>query len=204
MSTNSSNPFGAFLKGHLVLVIVIALFVVGLAAVATFIGASNRYNALVVRAEAKQTDNTNVFDNFRKKVRDISGIGDKEIAALEGIITGNAEARKGNGGGSMFTMVTESVPHITEIKTLNRLVDIVASSRADWANAQTELIEIKRQGDHMMSQFPDSLVLSILGKQPIKITVVTSAETKENFRTGEDNESWIPTPGGATPDPEKE
>lgn len=199
MSTNS-NPVGTFLKGHLALVIILAVLVFGLVAVSTFIGASNRYNALVVRADAKQTDNTNVFDNFRKKVRDISGIGDKEIAALEGIITGNAEARKGNGGGSMFTMVTESVPHITEIKTLNRLVDIVASSRADWANAQTELIEIKRQGDHMMSQFPDSLVLSILGKQPIKITVVTSAETKENFRTGEDNESWITPAPSAQPE----
>jgi hypothetical protein len=196
--SNNSNPVGAFLKGHLALVVISAVFLLGLVLVATFIGASNRYNALVVRAEAKQTDNTNVFDNFRKKVRDISGVGDKEIAALESIITGNAEARSGNGGGSMFTMVTESVPQITEIKTLNRLVDIVAASRADWANAQTELIEIKRQGDHMMSQFPDSLVLSILGKQPITIVVVTSAETKENFRTGEDNESWI-TPSNTNP-----
>jgi hypothetical protein len=182
--SNNSNPVGAFLKGHLALVVISAVFLLGLVLVATFIGASNRYNAF--------------FDNFRKKVRDISGVGDKEIAALESIITGNAEARSGNGGGSMFTMVTESVPQITEIKTLNRLVDIVAASRADWANAQTELIEIKRQGDHMMSQFPDSLVLSILGKQPITIVVVTSAETKENFRTGEDNESWI-TPSNTNP-----
>lgn len=196
--SNNSNPVRAFLKGHLALVIISAILLLGLVLVGTVVGASNRYNALVVRAEAKQVDNTNVFDNFRKKVREISGIGDKEIAALESIITGNAEARSGNGGGSMFTMVTESVPQITEIKTLNRLTDIVAASRADWANAQTELIEIKRQGDHMMSQFPDSLVLSLLGKQPIKITVVTSAETKENFRTGEDNESWI-TPSNTNP-----
>ena len=192
------NKFESFLKAHVALAVIAAVGIFLFAAAMIFIGASNRYNALVVRADAVQLDNTNRLDNMRKKVREVAGVSQQEVAALERIIVGNSEARGQNtaGGGQMVTVsaVREAVPSITEIKTLNRLVDIIAATRTDWQNSQTALIEVKRQGDHMMSQFPDSLVLGILGKQPIKIVVVTSAETKENFRTGEDNESWVPAP----------
>jgi hypothetical protein len=31
----------------------------------------------------------------------------------------------------------------------------------------------------------------MFGKQEVKVTIVTSAETKENFETGEDNSTWV-------------
>lgn len=165
---------------------------------AILVGTYNGYSKLEVKASAIQVDNTNVLDNTRKAVRDAAAIADSEVNALLKLVVGNAEARGKNssGGGAIsVTAVREAVPSIAEIKTLNKLMNIVVASRKDWQNSQTRLIETKRIADEALSTFPGAFLLPIMGKKPIEIIVVTSSETKSNFDSGEDNSSWIkPTP----------
>lgn len=173
--------------GGLFLLMIILLF--------SAIGSMNSYTRLENLAKATQVDNTNVLGNTRKSIREAAGVSDKEVEALTKIITGYADARGQNTAGSGQTvtvgMVREAVPNITEVKTLTNLQNIVVAGRKDWQHSQTRLLEIKRQADDMIGMFPTGMILKMLGKQEIQVVIVTSAETKENFRTGEDNSNWI-------------
>jgi len=175
-----------------------AAVVVGLIimVIIAFVGTMNSYSRIEVKAAALQTDNKNVLDNTRKAIREAASVSDKEVEALTNIITGYADSRGPNPDGGdnniiSMGMVTEAVPSITDIKTLGRLQNIVVAGRKDWQAAQTHLIEVKRRGDEMMAVFPSSLILSMVGKQPIDITVITSQETEGNFATGKDDGSWL-------------
>lgn len=165
----------------------------------SFIGTINSYSRLEVRAEAVQTDNQNVLDNTRKAIREAASVSDKEVEALTEIITGYAESRGPNpdgGDGNVVSigMVTEAVPGVTSVETLKRLQNIVVAGRKEWQVSQTRLIEVKRQADEKLAVFPSNVILGMMGKQKIEITVITSSETKDNFATGEDNNSWLETP----------
>ena len=172
-----------------------SIIFLGLIFLFSAIGSFNSYTKLENLAKATQEDNKNVLDNTRKAIREAAAVSDKEVEALTNIITGYAQARGGNtaGDGQLVTvgMVREAVPTITEVKTLANLQNILVAGRKDWQFSQTRLLEIKRQGDDMITQFPSGMILKMFGKQEIQVVIVTSAETKENFRTGEDNSSWI-------------
>ncbi len=185
-------------KTHITLGVIGIVGVIGLMLLFSVIGTFNDYSRIETKAKAVQTDNTNVLDNTRKAIREAASVSDTEVEALEKIIVGYAEARgEGGNGGDNNTvsigMVKEAVPSITSIDTLKRLQNIVVAGRREWQAAQTKLIEVKRQGDEMLAVFPSGFILRTFGKQPIEIQVVTSAETKENFKTGEDNSQWIPS-----------
>jgi hypothetical protein len=171
------------------------IMILGVIFVITLIGSYNSYTRLENLVKATQTDNTNVLDNTRKSIREAAAVSDKEVEALTNIITGYAEARGGNtaGDGQLVTvgMVREAVPSIQSIETLKNLQNIVVAGRKDWQFSQTRLLEQKRQADDMITTFPSGMMLKMLGKQEIQVVIVTSAETKENFATGEDNNSWV-------------
>ena len=73
----------SFLKSNIALVVFAAIGCFLFAAVLVVIGTSNNYNGLVVKAEAVQLDNTNRLDNMRKKVREVAGVSQQEVAALK-------------------------------------------------------------------------------------------------------------------------
>jgi len=159
------------------------------------IGNYNDYTRIENLAKAAQKNNENVLDNTRKSIREAANISDKEVEALTNIITGYAEARGGNtaGSGQLVTvgMVTEAVPGISGVKTLQNLQNILVAGRTDWKNAQKDLLEIKRQADNLIQVFPVGTILKMLGKKEIEVVIVTSKETSQNFESGEDNTEWV-------------
>lgn len=183
------------MKKAITLSTIAGVLILGVILLFSVIGSYNGYTRLENLAKATQTDNQNVLDNTRKAIREAASVSDKEVEALTNIITGYAEARGGNtaGEGQLVTvgMVREAVPTITEVKTLTNLQNIVVAGRKDWQFSQTRLLDIKRQADDVFNTFPSGMILKMLGKNEIEVVIVTSAETKENFATGEDNSNWI-------------
>ena len=159
------------------------------------IGDYNTFSKLENKIEAVQKDNENILDNTRKAIRETAKVSDKEIEALENIIVGNSQARGQNtaGEGQAVTMnwVQEAVPSIQNIQTLKNLQNIIIAGRKDWQNAQTRLLDLKRESDNMLDVFPSGNILRIMGKKPVDIIVVTSSETENNFKNGKDDSSWI-------------
>jgi len=163
--------------------------------IAMYIGTVNSYSKLEVKAKAVQTDNKNVLDNTRKKIREAAAVSDKEVEALVQVIQGYAGSRgknpDGKGAAISLASVTEAVPSITEVKTLTNLQNIVTAGRADWQNAQTRLIEVKRQADVKLVTFPSGFILGIAGKEELDIQIITSTETEQDFATGKDDGNWL-------------
>lgn len=164
-------------------------------AIVSVIGTLNDYSRREVKMGALIQDNKNVLDNSRKRIQESAGVSKQEVDALTGIITGYAEKRGPNGatGGGIVNIaaVREAVPAITDIKTLQTLMNLLNGARSDWQNAQTRLIEEKRLADEKMAVFPSNVILGLFGKKKFDITIVTSEQTEENFRTGKDDSNWI-------------
>ena len=184
------------MKTRIVLGGVAAILLFALIAIVAVVSTLNGYARVSTKAAAVQADNKNVLDNTRKAIREAAAVSDREVDALMSIMVGYAEARGPNQGGGdgnaiSIGMVTEAVPSIASVQTLAKLQNIVVAGRKDWQAAQTNLIELKRQGDEMLALFPSGAILGMFGREPIEITVVTSRETEGNFESGEDNGSWI-------------
>lgn len=176
-----------------------ALLLGAVSLIGAMVGTFNDFSRIENKVKACQVDNKNVLDNTRKSIREAAGVSDKEVEALQKIITGYADARGKNsaGDGSLVTVgsVREAVPGITNIETLKNLQNIVVAGRKDWQFAQSKLLDAKREGDDMFNVFPGNIILPIFGKKQIEVKIVTSSETESNFETGTDDSNWIQTKG---------
>jgi hypothetical protein len=168
-------------------VIATTTIALGVILVITCISYSNQEVRLRNQITAKQRDNTSELDNVQKKISQFVQVTDLQMAAIKDIIVGNATARKG-GSGNLATFVTEAVPNI-DTSTFNNLQNVIAGSRDAWTMRQKELLDLKREHDNLIDVFPSSLIVGSRGK--IEVVIVTSAAVKENFLTGEDNNTKL-------------
>lgn len=146
---------------------------------------SNKEVGLRNQIVAKQVDNQSELDNMMKKIKQVAQVSEKEVEAIKDIVTGYASARSGQGGGSLFTMVSESVPNQSP-ETLRQLSNLIAGSRDRWTQRQKELLDIKREHDNMIDMFPSSIIVGGRGKIDVKI--VTSTRASDAMSTGVDDD----------------
>lgn len=149
----------------------------------------NTEASLRVAIEAKITANTAEFDNMKKKIGGVAEVSSEAMDKLKEIFVSYADARTTDGGG-LAKWVTESVPNI-DASMYKQLVNTLTSSRDSWTARQSELVDLSREQKGMFAKFPDNVILSIFGRKPTDIVIVTSSATKEAFRSGEDNDSSI-------------
>jgi len=131
----------------------IAVIVVSL--VAMSISYSNAEKGQRNLITAKQRDNHNELDNMMKVIGQTAQVSTEQMAQLKDIIVGHAQARSGNGGGSLATLVREVVPNI-DTRTFQNLQNIIVASRNSWTQRQKELLDIKRVHDNMIDLAPSS------------------------------------------------
>lgn len=138
---------------------------------------------------AKQKDNTSEFDSMWKKIDQVAQVTDMQKEALKDIIVSHAKARTGTEENKNLLMkwVQESVPNVDQ-STFTKLMNVITSSRDGFAFRQKELLDLSREHNNLLTVFPGSMVLSILGKQPIDVTIVTSTRTENVFKTGKDDD----------------
>ncbi len=137
---------------------------------------------------AKQMANTTEQDNMWKTIKQVAQVTDAQKNAIMEVVVGYATARGGNSkGGSLATLVHESVPNV-DTSAFVKLQNVVDSKRSEWTRAQKELIDYKREHDNLIDMQPSGMICSFLGRKKIEIVVITSAATKETFRTGEEND----------------
>jgi len=156
------------------------------------IGISNQEVTLRTTIEQKQKDNTSEYDNMWKKISQVAQVTDAQKNALKEIFEGYAKARtgEGNDSGMIMKWIKESVPNV-DTSTFNNLQNIIVSSRDGFTFRQKELLDLKREHDLILRKFPSSLVLSMLGRKPIDVTIVTSSRTAAAFETGRDDDVTV-------------
>jgi hypothetical protein len=176
------------------MVITAALLVAFIAAALLGIHVVSVYNSEVSlrnRIAAKQKDNESEYDNMWKKIAQAAQVTDAQKAALLEIFRAHAEARGGSSGDTVVTWLKESVPDV-DTTTFNNLQNIIAAGRDGFTLRQKELLELKQQHDSLLDSFPSGLYLSMLGREKIDVTIITSTRAEETFRTGTDDNLDIP------------
>lgn len=168
----------------------VVLFIIG-GLFSYVVGINNREVRLRNTITAKQLDNTSEYDNMWKKISQVAQVTDAQKEALKEIFVGYAEARTQDAGANqIMTWVKESVPNV-DTSTFNQLMNVITGSRDSFTFRQKELVDLKREHDIMLDTFPQSVVLSILGRQKIDIVIVTSTRTENAFKTGSDDDVQV-------------
>ena len=178
----------------LALIVAAGLFVVATVIALTYgIGTYNRASALRNTYDAKLKANNASFDNMFKTIDQSAQVSNKQKEALKDIFTSYASARTTGGSqdGSLMKWVTESIPNV-DVSIYKTLMNVIGSARESWTMRQLELVDIAREHNLMLSQFPSNVLLSVLGFEKIDAKVVTSSRTEAAFSTGRDDEIKLP------------
>lgn len=175
-------------KGILVGIVVLVLLVAGFLMTGVYlVNLSNREVTLRTTIEAKQRDNTSEFDNMWKKISQVAQVTDKQRQALIDIFKSYAEARHTGGDKQLFTWVRESVPNV-DTSIFENLQNILTASRDGFTQRQKELLDLNREHQLLLHQFPSGMILSVLGRKEIPITIITSTRTEQTFLSGKDDD----------------
>ncbi len=186
---NSPSRLGALSFGAIVALTITGLLVLGAFILfSLYVNASNQENALRNQFNAQQKNLHNQLDLVTKKITQTAQVSQAEVKALKDIIVGNAQARAGQGGGSLATMVTEAVPNVS-VDTMKNLQNIIAGARDSYATQQALLLDIKRAHDNVRTQIPSSWFVGSRGE--LEATIVTSTKVEEAFRTGVDDDTQV-------------
>lgn len=140
---------------------------------------------------AKQKDNESEYDNMWKKIAQAAKVTDAQKKALLEILLAHAEARSGNSGTAVVSWLKESVPNI-DTTTFNNLQNIIVASRDRFTIRQKELLALKQKHDALLESFPSGIFLSMMGRQKVDVTIVTSRKAQETFKTGTDDNVDLP------------
>lgn len=125
------------------------------------------------------------FDKMWKILKQKAGVTDQYKQAFQDIYPKLIEGRYSKGDGSLMKWVTESNP---EFKTsmYEDLMKSIEIERTGFFNEQSTLIDMQREHEAYIKKAPNRWFLGADIK-PIEIKVITSADTKETYRTGEEN-----------------
>ncbi len=135
---------------------------------------------------AKHRDNESEYDNMWKKIAQAAQVTDAQKNVLLEIFRAHAAARSGTAKNGVVSWLKESVPHV-DTTTFNTLQNIIAGGRDGFTLRQKELLDLKQKHDTLLDSFPSGLYLSLLNRERIDVTVITSSRAKETFRTGTDD-----------------
>jgi hypothetical protein len=132
-----------------------------------------------LRLEAKQDEAKIVYDDMWKVVKETFNLTDQAQAAFTESYTKIMEAQNPREGQAQLALFINRVAPNSDFMPLY--------------NRMAGTIEAKREDDSYFREQPSGFFVSTLtGRQPMKITLVTSTRTGEAYKSGKDDESLIP------------
>ncbi len=179
-------------KGTMVVVAVLVTAFIATALLAIHVvSVSNAEIRMRNMIAAKQNDNESEYDNMWKKIAQAAKVTDAQKNALLEIFRTHAKARGGTAEHGVVSWLRESVPSV-DTTTFNNLQNIIAAGRDGFTLRQKELLDLKQRHDTLLDSFPSGLYLSMLSRERIDVTIITSSRAKETFKAGTDDNLDIP------------
>lgn len=153
----------------------------------------NQNVRLKTQITAQQQSNTANFDKMKKVIIQVAETAkakmDVSTNAYKEIYPALMEGRYSKDNGSLMKWITESNPTL-DIASCNNLYDKLAvaieANRQEFFIEQQKLIDYNREQHTLINTVPGSWFLN--SNDTIAITIITSASTKETFKTGEEND----------------
>jgi hypothetical protein len=171
-----------------VAVILFILLIVGGWFGISYVSYNNQEIEIRNLAEAQQENNKTVYDKVWKIIKQKAGVTDKYATDFKEAYGGLMTARYGDGKNPMWSWVKEHNPNL-DASMYKDLSASIEALRNEFQQVQKRLIDIKREHENLRKKIPSCW---FVGKRPeLELDIVTSANTKEVFQTGEENDVEI-------------
>lgn len=169
----------------LVIVAVLVAALIGL--VGMFISYSNQEVDLSTQFSAQQKANAVIYDKVWKVLQQKAGVADQAADKFKEIYANIMDARYDGKDQVLMNWIQEQNPTF-DMSLYKDLSMSIESNRAEFANVQQKLIDIKREHDRLRLRIPSSIFLSIKGVKELQMQLVTSSRTEKAFETGVDDD----------------
>lgn len=134
--------------------------------------------------QAQYDQNKNNYDNFFKKVKEVSQVPDMYTNDLKKVYDSTMTGRYGDKGSqAVFQFIREHNPNF-DSSLYKQIQQVIEAGRNDFEQNQKMLIDKKRTYETLLTKFPTNFISSILGFPKIdlnKINIVTSDITEQVF-----------------------
>ena len=148
------------------------------------VSASNSEVKLRNRGEAQEQVCKNNFDNMFKQIAQVAQVADQYKQTFKEVYPALIEGRYKDDK-TLMKWVAESNPNF-DTKLYDKLIDIIESKRDGYQHEQDKLADIVREHKDLLGTWPSSMFVG--SRLPLNVTFVSSAHTKEVYRTGEEND----------------
>jgi len=169
--------------------IVVGIGILVVVGIGLIVGCLSIYNAeitLRTQVEAKSQERDIVFDNTWKIIQQQAQVSEKYTETFKEIYPLLMSERYKEGEAQLAKLVLEANPTL-DTRLFEKLMNSIEVQRTIFARTQKELIDINREHTLLISKFPASIFFSLIGRDSIIITLVTSERTKQIIQAGEEN-----------------
>ena len=90
---------------------------------------------------------------------------------------------------NLFAVAAGMKPPQLDASLYRKVQDVIESERTKFANAQKQLLDIKREHDALRTTFPGTLFVG--GAAELQVRLVTSTATERAFETGKDDNTEL-------------
>ncbi len=192
MTDTTSKPnFFTSAGGITLLAILGAFFLIILYGVTSFAGAYNDGNRAENALNAALDNNKNILSTYTTKIVEMAQVPTMQTDALKGVLQTAFTARNGpNGNQAAMQWIKEAYPGTMDNSLYAKLQATMESGRDDFQNAQTALIDRKREYQTELGSFPKGLWLHAAGYPKIdlnSIKIVSNTHTNNAYETGVDD-----------------
>lgn len=157
-------------------------------ALGVMIGARNDFIRQEAGIKAQYTQNQNNYDNYWKKLKESAQVPDMYTDDMRKVYDAAMSGRYGGDGSkAVMQWIKEQNPQV-DASIYRQIQQTIEAGRASFEADQKALIDKKRVYEAGLEVFPSNLVASALGFPRVDLDsfgIVTSAETKQAFETGE-------------------
>lgn len=126
------------------------------------------------------------FDKMWKILKQKAKVSDQYKDAFKEIYPKLIEGRYSQGDGTLMKWIQESNPQF-DASMYKDLMKSIEVERTGFFNEQSMLIDLQREHEAYIKKAPNRWFLGAEIK-PVEIKIVTSASTKDAYKTGEEND----------------
>jgi hypothetical protein len=169
----------------LAIVGVLVLGVVGL--LGMYITYSNQEVELSTQFGAQTKANSVIYDKVWKTLQQKAGVADQSADKFKEIYASIMDSRYDGKDQVLMNWIQESNPNF-DMSIYKDLSLSIEANRAEFANVQNKLIDIKREHQNLRLKIPSSIFLAIKGTKELELNIVTSSRTENAFQTGKNDD----------------
>ena len=134
--------------------------------------------------KAKEKEAANVYDDVWKTISQVAQVSEDYRTSFDSIYSHIMSDRYSANDGSLMKWIKESNPKFETTLYLD-LANTIESKRGEFKNTQSILIDVVRDYNTFIAQFPNRLFLD---KEPLEVKLILSTRTNKAVETGVDDD----------------